>query len=137
MVQKTTMFIASKQNGFTLLEVLVAMTILAFGLLGVAGLTTGIIRGNFFSKNITTATVIAETRLENIQRAGYANATAAIFPPGPETVSMGVGGVNFSRSTLITDNSPAANMRTISVTVSWNSGNAGIQSVNLQTIMAQ
>jgi prepilin-type N-terminal cleavage/methylation domain-containing protein len=42
-----------ENGGFTLLELLVALTILSVGLLGTAMLTTGIIRGNFFSKNIT------------------------------------------------------------------------------------
>lgn len=129
------MFLSSKKDGFTLLEVLVSLTILAFGVLGVAGLTTGIIRGNYFSKNITTATIIAETRLEDIQRAGYVNATSTNFPAGPDTILMG--NVNYSRATLITLSSPAPNMKTISVTVSWNSGHAGTQSLNVQTVMAQ
>jgi prepilin-type N-terminal cleavage/methylation domain-containing protein len=129
------MRILRTHKGFTLLEVLIALTMLTIGLLGVLGLTTGIIRGNFFSKNVTTATVIAGTRIEDIQRAGYTNANATNFPAGPDTVSMG--GVTFSRSTSIADNSPQANMKTISVTVSWNEANAVARSVNLQTIMAQ
>jgi type IV pilus assembly protein PilV len=108
---------------------------LTIGLLGTAGLSTEIIRGNFFSKNITSGTVIAETQLEAVQNKGYINATTTNFPTTPATVSMG--GVDFTRTTTITANSPASNMKTISVTVTWNEANNAARSVSLQTILAQ
>ena len=123
------------RNGFTLIEVLIAMVILSVGLLGTAGLTTGIIRGNFFSKNITSATVIAQTQLEAVQNSGYTNANTTNFPSSAASVS--IGGVNFSRTTTITDNSPATNMKTISVSVTWNEAANAAKSVSLQTILAQ
>jgi prepilin-type N-terminal cleavage/methylation domain len=123
------------RNGFTLIEVLVTLLILSVGLLGIAGLTAGIIRGDFFSKNITSATVIAQTQLEAVQNKGYINANTTNFPSSAASVSMG--GVNFSRTTTITDNSPATNMKTISVTVTWNEADNAARSVSLQTILAQ
>lgn len=123
------------QGGFTLIEVLITTLLLTIGLLGTLGLTTGVIRGNFFGKNITSGTVIAQTQLEAIQNSGYTNATTTNFPATAATVSMG--GVNFSRTTTITGNSPAANMKTISVTVTWNEANNAARSVSLQTILAQ
>lgn len=121
-----------RNKGFTLLELLVSMTILSVGLLGMASLTTGIIRGNYFSKSVTAATVVAQNRLEDVQRAGYANATTANFSAGPDNVDMG--GVTFSRTTTIDDITPAANMKTIGVEVSWE---GGAKSVTLSTILAQ
>ncbi len=123
------------QTGFTLIELLVTILILTIGLLGTAGLTTGIIRGNFFAKNITSATAIADTQLEAVQNKGYDNATTTNFPSTPTTVSMG--GVNFSRTTTIANDSPAANMKTVSVTVNWNEANNAARSVTLETILAQ
>ena len=125
----------SAEKGFTLLEVLVTLVILSMGLLGTLGLTTGVIRGNYFSKNITSATAIAQTQLEAVQREGYTNATTTKFPTAAQTVSMG--GVNFSRVTAIANNSPAANMKTVSVTVSWYEANNTQRSITLQTILAQ
>lgn len=119
-----------QQRGFTLLEILVAMIVLSVGLLGIAGLTVSVIQGNAYSKNVTTATVIAETRIEDMRRAGYANATPTNFSAGPDPVSMG--GVSFLRTTAITNNSPASNMKAIAVTVSWET-----RSVTLNTILAQ
>ena len=126
---------ACEQDGFTLIELLATMLLLTIGLLGTAGLTTGIIRGNFFSKNITSSTVIAQTQLEAVQNKGYISATTTNFPTTPVTVSMG--GVDFTRTTTITASSPASNMKTISVTVTWNEANNADRSVSLQTILAQ
>lgn len=125
--------IATSQNGFTLLEVLVAIVILTIGLLGTAGLTTGVIRGNHYSKNLTSATAAAQTQLESVKGSGYSNATAANFPN--DTVTMG--GMTFTRTTTVTNSSPAANMKTVSVTVSWTESNNTSRSVNLQTILAE
>jgi len=116
-----------------LIEVLVAIILLTFGLLGAAMLTTGIVRGNHNSKNITSATAAAQTQLESVKSGGYSYAVAANFPS--DTVSMG--GMTFTRTTTITTNSPAANMKTISVTVSWYEANNASRSVTLQTILAE
>jgi|SRR6266481_5027589 type IV pilus assembly protein PilV len=133
--QSDMMKIACEQEGFTLIELLATMLLLTIGLLGTASLTTEIIRGNFFSKNVTSGTVIAQTQLEAVQNKGYTNATTTNFPTTPANVSMG--GVNFTRTTTITANSPASNMKTISVTVTWNEANNAGRSVALQTILAQ
>src|SRR5919112_1415812 len=96
--------ILSRTRGFTLIEALVTALILTTGLLGTLGLATGVIRGNFFSKNLTSATAIAQSQLEAVQNRGYVNATTANFPAAAVTVSMG--NVNFVRTTTITANSP-------------------------------
>src|ERR687895_2292838 len=98
---KRRLTVLSKTRGFTLIEVLVTAVLLTVGLLGTLGLTTGVIRGNFFSKNITSATAIGQTQLEAVQNRGYVNATTANFPAAATIVGMG--GVNFTRTTTITD----------------------------------
>jgi prepilin-type N-terminal cleavage/methylation domain-containing protein len=120
------------RRGFTLIELLVTILILTIGLLGTAGLTTGIIRGNFFSKNLTSATAIAQTQLEVIENRGYLNATTTNFPSAPQTVPMD--GLNYSRTTTITN---GTNIKTVSVRVDWTEANNAARSVTLQTILAQ
>lgn len=133
--EKTANF--TNKGGFTLLELLVALAILSIGLLGTAALTTGIIRGNFFSKNITSATAVAQTTIEGAQRVGYAAVNTYVTDSSkvPPTVSMA--GVSFSQSAAVTNNSPASNMKTVSITVSWNEANNAARSVTLQTILSQ
>jgi type IV pilus assembly protein PilV len=129
--------VARGQEGFTLIELLAAMLLLTIGLLGTAGLTSEIIRGNFYSKNITSATAIAQKTLDGAQRAGYATVSTYISNSSNVPATPSMGGVTFTQSASVTANSPAANMKTVSVTVSWNEANNAARSVTLQTILAQ
>ena len=124
---------AQAQRGFTLIELFVAMLILTIGMLGTAGLTSGIIRGNFFSKNITSATAIAQTTLEGAQRVGYSGVDAYVANTTQVPSSPSLGGVTFSQSASV---ATASNLKTVSVTVSWSEANNASRSVNLQTILA-
>ena len=53
-----------EEKGFTLIEVLIGLIILAIGILAVAGMQITSITGTSFSKNLTQASVIAQDRLE-------------------------------------------------------------------------
>ncbi len=121
--------ILNQESGFTLLEVLVTLTLLTLGLLGVASLTTGIIKGNSYSKNITSATIVAQQQIDQAQRLGYTSVNSLA---GSSTIAMG--GTSFTRQTTVTDSSPSLNMKTVAVSVSWNPGN---YSVNLSTTLSQ
>ena len=54
------------QTGFTLIEVLIGVSILTVGILGVATMQISAIRGNHFSDNTTTALILAEQRMEEL-----------------------------------------------------------------------
>ena len=117
-------------NGFTLIEVLVAMVILSIGLLGTAALIIGIIRGNQVSNRVTTATTLAQDKMEEIKEAGYAGVDA-------EAGTEPYDGVNFPLYKRITDvalGNPVAGMKKITVTVFWDSDNSQVE---LQTILAE
>jgi len=59
-------------HGFTLLEVLAAAAVLAVGFVGLASVAAGVMRGNVFSSRLTTATVLAQEKMEEIRGLGYA-----------------------------------------------------------------
>ena len=56
-----------KERGFTLIEVLISLIILAIGVLAVAGMQITSIIGTSFSSNMTQASVLAQDRLEFIK----------------------------------------------------------------------
>jgi Tfp pilus assembly protein PilV len=130
--------IAAKQEGFTLIEVFIAIFLLTVSLLGTAALTTGVIRGNKASRNITTATALAESCLQENRRVGYSSAGAV--PAGGSnscvsgTATVSSDGVAFTRT--LTIDSSVANIKTLTIAVSWSEGAVGTKSVSLVTILA-
>ncbi len=124
---------SNTQKGFTLLEILVALTVLSIGLLGMAGLTTSIIHGNTLSKKVTTATTLGQDRMEHFMRLGYSTTPTADTTTTEDYNSI-ANYPSYKRVSFIDVNSPNAGMKTITVTVYWNS-DAG--SVALKTILAQ
>jgi len=114
-------------SGFTLIEVLVAMVILSIGLLGTASLITGIIKGNKVSKRISTATVLAQDKMEEIKGAGYAG--VADETDNYNTIDDYP---LYKREVVVVP--LGSGMKTITVTVYWDSDNSSIE---LKTILAQ
>jgi type IV pilus assembly protein PilV len=82
--------IYNSQGGLTLVEVLVALTILAIGLLGVAMMQITSISGNTFSREMTVATELGQDMLEKLSTLEYTNtALAAGNHPNASDVSAG------------------------------------------------
>jgi type IV pilus assembly protein PilV len=130
--------IANNEDGFTLIEIFIAIVLLTVGLLGTAALTTGVVRGNVGSRNMTTATAIAQSCLEENRRVGYTSAGSVPVGgannciTGSTTVTSG--GVAFTRNFTI--DTSVSNIKTLTVAVSWSEGAVGSKSITLKTIMA-
>ena len=118
-------------SGFTLIEVLVAMVILSVGLLGTAALITGIISSNKLSNRISTATTCAQDKMENIKGIGYSG-----MPASDTTTTEPYNSITnyslYKRVTFTDVVNPAAGMKTVTVTVYWDSDNSSIE---LKTIL--
>jgi type IV pilus assembly protein PilV len=128
---------AGSQEGFTLIEIFITIVLLTIGLLGTAALTTGVVRGNVASKNMTTATAIAQSCLEENRRVGYANAGAGTSGCLSGSTNVTQGGVTFARALTVAPSVPdTTNIRTLTVTVSWSEGASGTKSLTLVTVLA-
>jgi type IV pilus assembly protein PilV len=104
-------------TGFTLIEVLIGIVILAVGLLGVAGLQVSATRGNFFSNYITQATYSAQAGLEFLQSIDLA---ATELQPGTHNDNpVKINDTTFNRSYVV---AMSGNGRTIAYAVTWNDG---------------
>lgn len=122
------------EGGFTLLEVLVALVILAVGMLGMASLTVSIISANQYSRDLTTGTTLAQQKMEELQSLGYAG-ISGVDVTQTENYNSIAGSPDFKRVTTIDVDAPAGTtMKTLTVTVFWD-GDA--KSVNLDTILAR
>jgi type IV pilus assembly protein PilV len=69
-IRKNTQFV-KENTGFTLIEVLIAMVIFSIGILGVAALQSGSIRGNTSARGVTDIALIATDRLEMLRSLPY------------------------------------------------------------------
>ena len=125
------MKLLKESSGFTLIEILIATVIITIASLGVVTLTVGVMRGNSLSKRMTAATTLVQDRLEEVKRLGYSNAGTAAGTRDYGTIE------NFSAYKSIVsilDDKPAAKMKTIDVTVSWE---ADKHSVKASTILSE
>ena len=102
-----------EKKGFTLIEVLIGLIILAIGILAVAGMQITSIRGTAFSNNLMQASVIAQERLEFIKSLPLNDAKldTGTYPDPP---NIGI----FTRSYQATRNANP-NFVNIIYTVSW------------------
>jgi len=129
------------QHGFTLIEMLIAIVVLAIGMLGLARMTMATISVHTATERLARASALLQDSMERIKHAGYGGAT-----PGTVTDAYGAlssystsGGTTFNyssykRVTSIVANTPATNMKTVTVTVFWQNDQ---QALSASTILAQ
>ncbi len=105
------------KQGFTLIEVIISLILLAVGLLAIAVMQTTAVRGNFFSHYLTQASYVGQDRLEFLDTLpiNSAELQAGDHNDGTTTVA----GIVFSRTYTV---SVIGGLRTIIYTISWNDG---------------
>lgn len=125
-------------KGLTLVEITIAIAILVIAILGSVSVAVTVIKGNAFSKTLTTATTLAKDRMEQLKNTSYASLAsgtdyAAIDATVHETrASDSV----YTRTWTVNSNSPASDMTTIDVNVEW-SWEGSVRNVTLRTIVAR
>jgi prepilin-type N-terminal cleavage/methylation domain-containing protein len=110
----------NKDDGFTLVEILIALTIFSLAVLGLAMGTVSVIRTNQTSHLRTSAVNLAQARLEEL-RAMTNTAFSGLSCPSstPCSDSATASGVTFTRQWWITTNSPVAGVNRIDVSINW------------------
>ncbi len=119
----------SKRNGFSLIEVLVTLLVLAVGLLGLGGMQIFSIKGNSFSQKLTQATVLAQDRLEELRRLPFVDSSLSSGSHDEGALSDS----GFTRSYDVENIS--LTLKAITVTVQWREEND--HSISLSTMKAK
>ncbi|MEA1867989.1 MAG: prepilin-type N-terminal cleavage/methylation domain-containing protein [Thermodesulfobacteriota bacterium] len=126
----------NNEKGFILIEILIAITVFAVGILAVGSMQITAIKGNSFAKELTKASILAQDRMEKLISLTYADEL------NNETNDNGVSGLDDTDTTAdhkdtnnpvdgkynicwnIAKNSPINNTETIKVIITWTYGNA-------------
>ncbi len=88
-------FPVQKMNGFTLIEVMIALVVLLFGTLGVMAMQYMAVSGNAASRELRVATTLSQTKIEDIKATPYTSITSGTDTP--QTASTLTGGITFTR----------------------------------------
>jgi type IV pilus assembly protein PilV len=123
-----------RRAGFTILEALIAMSILGVGLLALAAMQLFALRGGESGRRTTEAAAIAETRMEQLQRATWTD----VAPTGGWTAastlsSPGQSGVEYNVKWRIADVVAGAT-RSIDVQVTWTEPQRGSRSFAISSM---
>ncbi|MGH8004062.1 MAG: type IV pilus modification PilV family protein [Limisphaerales bacterium] len=117
-------------KGFTLIEVMISMVILAIGILGLAPLMVLSIYSNTYSQDLTRATSVAQDRIEQLKNAGN-------FAVMPYTETDPDIDGTYDRTILVddasTDGTVPAGVYRIKVTISWTDDKGMARSVDYYT----
>ena len=65
--------IQKNQNGFTLIEIMIAVTVLAIGILGIAKMQIAAINGNASARKFTEANFFAQSQIETLITGPFAD----------------------------------------------------------------
>ena len=124
---KRTMRAIRGKRGFTLVEVLVAMVMLAILSTGIATMMAVIVLHNDFARDMTEATMHGENRIEVFKNTDYAS-----IPSGWDWDEPSPG---FYRMWNVKDDTPQAGMKQTTVIVAWFDSKSQFHSVSLETIL--
>lgn len=119
------------EKGFTLLELTIAIAVLSVGLLAVASMVHMVIHSNRMSRNLTTATNLIQSKIDELRVGDYADIADEDEYDLDEDEVAGNG--IFDRAVSVTENFTPA-VKIIEVSVSWSDQNP--RNVSMRTMIA-
>jgi len=102
-----------RSNGFSLIEVIIALFILAVALLALAGLMVSTTKNTSFGGHMTEASTFAQDKVEELKVSSWGNVVS-----GADT-RTGSTGINYSRTWTVMNNTNST-QRWVTVRVNWN-----------------
>lgn len=107
-----------KSKGFTLIEMLISLVILAISLLALAGLMSITTKNNSFGGHITEAATFAQDKLEEFRALRPQAPPVGDIPEGQGSDQrIGATGIIYTRNWNVTT---VGNIRIIEISITWN-----------------
>jgi len=121
----------TRSKGFSLIEVMIALFILAIALLALAGLMVTTTKNNSFGGHMTEAATFAQDKLEQLRASPWAGIIA-----GADT-QVGATGISYARSWTV-DANPTGDQRWVTVTINWTDPTAkSTHRINVRSVVSQ
>ncbi len=120
---------ASGDAGMTLVEVMVAMIILAIALAWLAPMLVVAMRGNRFGGDITAASTVAQDKIEELRNVSYS--TLLANPTGQDTVGKMI------RNWSVTEDLGQDGLARITITISWQDDKGVEHQTQFETMQAR
>ncbi len=118
------------EQGFTFIEIVAGLIILAIGLLAIASMQITSIKGSSFSSHMTQASILAQDRLEYLKNLSFNHPDLSQGKHDEGQVSDTI----FSREYEIIEDT-GNSLKTITITIQWD--DHGKHSVSFSTIRAK
>lgn len=124
------------EKGFTLIEILIAITILSVGMLALASLQASGIRVNATANRMTTRATWAQDRIEKLMAIPYSDPWLEVagnsggLDSGGNTHS--ITSDNYTISWVVANDNPVANTKLITVTVTGYGGTTVLTAIKAQ-----
>jgi prepilin-type N-terminal cleavage/methylation domain-containing protein len=135
--------VSLKQDGFSLIENMIALLILLVMLLGVAASMSSAIQTNRQARRLTAAIYLAQDQIERLRGMDYAALANGNDGPLSEAGQSTGTGLIFNRTWTVTNNTgspsgaPPSQTKNVAVVVQWTEKDSTSHQVQLQTIMSQ
>lgn len=115
-------------RGFTILETMIALAILAVGLLGLLRALPAGLKASKLGEDMTIAILLSQQKMEELRYSSWPPSSSGSKQtfPSPDN--------NFQWETTVTD--PATNLKGVSLSVWWPAGASSQRCVHLKTYMA-
>ncbi len=121
-----------RNSGFTLIEIMIAIAVIAIGIFGVMSLMITVMKGNTLSERVTTATTIAQNKMEDFKMMDYDNVVSV-----NESNTTDYDIEYYLEADVVPD-TPATDTKTITVDVYWDPpASSSAHVVEIKSIIAQ
>jgi prepilin-type N-terminal cleavage/methylation domain-containing protein len=134
----------SKEKGFSLVELMVAVCIMTIAFAGLASMEIACINGNSIASNVTMGITLAQDKMEELNSVDYNDPRVADVNTGNNGTLRSTTNIDFSEIDIdeqgdaggmytriwnIADDAPTLGQKTIVVIVTWQNHNVTVTSI--------